>query len=233
MLNCSAALSSTISRRLRRGRGVFLDLGQRRADAFGRGRFVDEGKRAPCQRVLAIFVLRDDLDRNMSCQRIMFQLAQHGPAQHVRQEHVERYRRRLELFRQVEGFRAARRRQNLEAFVAGEIDQNLRIVRVVFDDQENSVSRFEIEPVVRQLLGDPLLGRGLQRGRRRVAGGGGRAGRHRRAGIFQRQIKREGAALAGGAVQMDFAAEQTCEFAADGQAEARAAIFSAGAASAC
>ena len=34
--------------------GVFLDLRQRRADAFGRGRLVDERERAARQRVLAI-----------------------------------------------------------------------------------------------------------------------------------------------------------------------------------
>ena len=87
--------------------GVFLDLRQRRADAFGRRRLVDEGERAARQRVLAVFVERDDLDRNVPRQRIVLELAQHGPAQHVRQEHVERNRRRLELLGEFERLGAA------------------------------------------------------------------------------------------------------------------------------
>ena len=52
---------------------------------------------------------------------------------------------------------------------------------------------------------------------------------HRRPGVFQRQIEHEGAAFAGRALKMDFAAEQARKLAADGEAQAGAAIFSAGA----
>ena len=120
--------------------------------------------------MLAVFVQRDDLDRNVPRQRIVLELAQHGPAEHVGQEHVERYRGRLELLGKIQRFRAACRDQNLEALVAGEIDQHPRIMRVVFDDQQNGVAGFEIQPVVRQLLDDPLLRRDRQRRRRAVLG---------------------------------------------------------------
>ena len=147
--------------------GVFLDLRQRRADALGRGRLVDEGERAARQRVLTVFVERDDLHRNVPRQRIVLELAQHGPAQHVRQEDVERDRGRLELLGEFERLGAAAGDQHLEALVAGQIDQHPRIMRIVLDDQEDGVSRFEIEPVVRQLLDDALLRRcDLQRRRR-------------------------------------------------------------------
>ena len=53
--------------------------------------------------------------------------------------------------------------------------------------------------------------------------------RRRRADIFHRQIEREGAAVAGRAAQLDFAAEQVRKFAADGEAQAGAAVFAAGA----
>ena len=46
---------------------------------------------------------------------------------------------------------------------------------------------------------------------------------------MQRQIQGEGAALPGRADQFDFAAEQRRKFAADGQAQAGAAVFAAGA----
>ena len=156
------------------GFGVFLDLRQRRADALGRRRLVDEGERAARQRMLTVFVERDDLHRNVPRQRIVLELAQHGPAQHVRQEHVERNRRRLELLGEFERLGAAAGDQHLEALVAGQIDQHPRIMRIVLDDQEDGISRLEVEAVVRQLLDDPLLRRcGLQRRRRRE----GRRGR--------------------------------------------------------
>src|SRR3569833_2943224 len=56
---------------------------------------------------------------------------------------------------------------------------------------------------------------------------GGRQG-ERRAGILQRQIEGERAADAGRGAQLDFAAEQAREFAADGEAETGAAVFAAG-----
>ena len=43
--------------------------------------------------------------------------------------------------------------------VAREIDQHPRVMRIVLDDQEDGVSRLEIEPVVGQLLDHALLGR--------------------------------------------------------------------------
>ena len=118
--------------------------------------------------MLAVFVERDDLDRNVPRQRIVLELAQHRPAEHVGQEDVERDRGRLELLGEVQRLRAARRDQNLEALVAGEVDQHPRIMRVVLDDQENGVAGLEIEPVVRQLLDDALLGRGRQSPARRA-----------------------------------------------------------------
>src|SRR6478609_361514 len=45
---------------------------------------------------------------------------------------------------------------------------------------------------------------------------------------MRRQIKSEGRTNTGLALQLDFAAEQIAEFATDGEAEACAAVFSAG-----
>ncbi len=83
-------------------RGVFLDARQRRVDAFGRRRLGDEREGAARQRVLAVLVERDDLHRDVPRQRILLELAQHRPAQHVGQEHVERDRGRLELLGKIE-----------------------------------------------------------------------------------------------------------------------------------
>ena len=46
--------------------------------------------------------------------------------------------------------------------------------------------------------------------------------------VVERQVQREGAALARHARDADLAAEQACELAADGQAEAGAAVLAAG-----
>ena len=91
--------------------------------------------------MLAVLVQRDDLHRDVPRQRIVLELAQHGPAQHVRQEHVERDRRRLELLGEIQRFGAARGDQHLEALVAREIDQHARVMRIVLDDQEDGVAR--------------------------------------------------------------------------------------------
>src|SRR6185369_10691390 len=48
------------------------------------------------------------------------------------------------------------------------------------------------------------------------------------AGILQRQIKREGAALADRAAELDFTAQEARELAADGETEAGAADLAAG-----
>ena len=110
MLICSAALSSTISSRLRRGLAYSLICDSAALTPFGRGRLVDKGKCAARQRVLAILVQRDDLNRDMPGQRIVLELAQHRPAEHVGQEDVERDGGRLELLGKIQRFGAARRR---------------------------------------------------------------------------------------------------------------------------
>ena len=55
--------------------------------------------------------------------------------------------------------------QHLETLVAGEVDQHARVMRIVLDDQQDRIARFEIQPVVRQLFDRPFL-----RGDRQGAG---------------------------------------------------------------
>ena len=72
--------------------------------------------------------------------------------------------------------------------------------------------------------------RGVQTGQRQLtAQVAGTTARRRRADIFDRQIEREGAAAAGHAAQMNFAAEEVGEFAADGEPKPSTAILAAGA----
>src|SRR5579885_3402618 len=69
--------------------GEFLDARERFLDALPRGRLIDEGKGAAGEPVLPVLVERDDLHRNVPRQRVLLELAQHVPAEHVGQEHVE------------------------------------------------------------------------------------------------------------------------------------------------
>ena len=79
----------------------------------------------------------DDLDRDVPRQRVLLELAQHGPAEHVGQEHVERYGRRLELLCQFQRIDALGRNQNLEALLVRKVGEDLRVVHVVLDDQQD------------------------------------------------------------------------------------------------
>ena len=129
-------------------RGVFLDARERRVDAFGRGRLGDEREGAARQRVLAVLVERDDLHRDVPRQRVLLELAEHRPAQHVGQEHVERDRGRLELLGQVERIGAAHRDQHLEALVAREVHDDAGVVRIVLDDQQDACRRAAMSSAV-------------------------------------------------------------------------------------
>ncbi len=208
---------------------VFLDLGQRRGDALGGGRLVHEGERAARQCVLAIFVECNDLDRNMPGQRVVLELAQHRPAEHVGQEHVERDRARLVLLGEVERLRTSCRDHDLEALVAREINQHPGVMRIIFDDQKDGVAGLQCQAIIRQLLDHALLRHdGHRRGSTELRGHS-RPRRDRRSGILERQIEREHAAFAGRALQVDFATEQAGQLTADGEAKARATVFPAGA----
>ena len=123
---------------------VVLDARQRRLEAFGRRRLGHEGEGAAREPVLAVLVERDDLHRDVARERVLLELAQHRPAEHVGQEHVERDRGRLVLLGELERLGAAHGDQHLEALVAGQIHEDAGIVRIVLDDQQDAVARLEV-----------------------------------------------------------------------------------------
>ena len=135
---------------------IILDAGKRGFNAFHGCRFCHEGKCAACQSVKLVLVEGYDLDRDMARQRVLLELAQHAPAQHVGEKHVERYGGWLILLGKFECVGAARRHQNLKAATAREIDQDTTIVRVILDDQQDGIARLDLVPVVRDLFDWPL-----------------------------------------------------------------------------
>ena len=119
---------------------------------FRRGRFGNKCKRASRQAVVPIFVQRQHLNRYVTGCRILLQVVQHRPAQHVGQENIQRHCGRMVFLGQREGFCTASRHKNLEALVPGEIAQHTRIVRVIFDNQQDGIVGLQILPVVGNLL---------------------------------------------------------------------------------
>ena len=85
--------------------------------------------------VLALFLDGEDLHRECGGSRVALQLVEDRPAEHVRQEDVERDGGRLVLARQSERIRAALGDDALEALVARETEQDPRVVRIVLDDR--------------------------------------------------------------------------------------------------
>jgi hypothetical protein len=71
-----------------------------------------------------------------------------GPPEHVGQEDVERDRGRQVLLRQRDRAGAAVRHDAFEALVAGEPEQNPRVVRIVVDDEQHVVAFANLLAVV-------------------------------------------------------------------------------------
>ena len=70
---------------------------------------------------MAIFVERQHLHGNMPGRRILFQMIQNRPAEHVRQENIQRDCGRMVPLRQLQSFRPTVGDENLEALVARKI----------------------------------------------------------------------------------------------------------------
>ena len=136
--------------------GVFLDARQRVFETFRRRRLGHERECAARESVPPVLVERDDLHRDVAGCRVLLELAQHRPAEHVGQEHVERNCGRLVLLGEIQRLGAARGDQHPETPVAGEIDHDPRIVRIVLDDQQGIVARLDFETIVRDGLDRPF-----------------------------------------------------------------------------
>ncbi len=87
--------------------GVVLDLTEGEFEALGRRRLGDEREGAARKPVLAILVHSQHLHRNVARGRILFQVIQDRPAEHVGQEDVERDRTRMEFACERERFGSA------------------------------------------------------------------------------------------------------------------------------
>ena len=115
---------------------IFLDASERGLNAFRRRRLGDERECAAREAMVLVLVERDDLYGDMTRQRILFELAQDAPTQHVGQKNVKRDRTGLILLGKLECVGAAHCYEHLEPLVPREIDQDAAVVRIVLDDQQ-------------------------------------------------------------------------------------------------
>ena len=121
--------------------------------------------------MLAFFLDRDDLHRDVPRDRIELEVVQHGPAQHVGQEDVQRDGRGPELAGQRKALGARGGDDAFEALVARQAQQDARVMRIVLDDQQHG---FAVDDVV-AVVGDTFFAGSAAHGdrQRRSAGAGG------------------------------------------------------------
>ena len=96
-----------------------------------------------CRSSSRVSVQECDASSRASCE-----VVQDGPSEHIRQENVERNRRRVVLLRQRQSLGPGHGTQDLEALVAGQVTQDAGIVRIVFDDQKDRVPFSEVVAIV-------------------------------------------------------------------------------------
>ena len=75
---------------------VLLDARERRIEIFGRCRLGDEGECAARQAVMPVLIERQHLHGNVARPRILLEMIQDRPSEHVGQENIERDRGRVD-----------------------------------------------------------------------------------------------------------------------------------------
>src|SRR5947209_13387392 len=101
---------------------------------------------------MPVLVQSEHLNRNVSGCGILFQMIEHRPAQHVRQEDVEGYRSRVEFAGESETFRSLHCDQDLETFVTRKVAKDLSIMRIILDDEQHRILGLKIVAVIRDML---------------------------------------------------------------------------------
>src|SRR6266702_45910 len=106
--------------------------------------------------MIPVFIQRQHLNWDVSGTWILFQMIKNRPAQHVRQEHVQRNGGGMEFSSQAEGYRSLRRIEGLEGLVMREVRKEPSIMHVIFNDQQDSIAWFQNIPIVRKMFFYPV-----------------------------------------------------------------------------
>ena len=203
--------------------GEFLNSGQGGFESLGGDGFVQVGESAALKTVLAFLFHGDDLHRDVACGRVLLEMAQDRPSQHVRQENVQTDGSGLEFPRQRQSHTAAHSHQAFEALVACQPQQDPRVMWIIFDNQQHGIALLDIVAIV---------GHRFRTGGRQNFHGrdfGIHRARHGRTGVRLREVESKCAAFAKDAGELDLTPEQVGQLAADGQAQSCAAVLAAGA----
>ena len=102
--------------------------------------------------MVPVFIESQHLDRDVAGGGVLFQMVEHGPTQHVGKKNIQRYCCGMELPGQRQCLRASHGHQHFESLVVRQINQNARIVRIVFHDQQDRIVRLQVFTVVRDAL---------------------------------------------------------------------------------
>ena len=186
------------------------------------------------ERILRFLLRRDDKDWNVARRQIGFEAVEDLPAIHIRQTEIERDRGGRELAHQLECRFSPQRHHRLEAILPREIEQPLREIAVVLDDEHRFFPWQNVRPIVREReLHRSGLGRfaivhwflldRFRHNRRRCPF-------RRRGAITLRQEERERAPAAFRTFHSDLAAKHARQLATDREAETGAAVLPARAA---
>ena len=131
--------------------GILLDLPQRFHDLRGVVGFVTNEKRAARQSMMPVFIQGEHLHGDMARARILLQVVEHGPTQHVGEEDVERNGSGMIFAGQGEGLRAIIATRTLKP-LSWQDRKDARIVRIVFDDQQHGIVGLQIRSIVGNLF---------------------------------------------------------------------------------
>jgi len=77
----------------------------------------------------------NNLYGNVSCGRILFQVIEHGPAEHIGQENIEHNRQRLKLVSQRAHMRPVGRDDPLQALFPDQAEQDLGEMGIVLNEE--------------------------------------------------------------------------------------------------
>src|SRR5207237_365754 len=148
---------------------------------------------------------------------------------HIGKRYIERNRRRKILTCERKCFRATKSDKYLEPLFSRKIAKNPRVVDIILNDKEHSVSRLNVLPVILKDFtgifygGDGRYGKFQPRpvGSKRT----GTDGLSRWPHVRLRQIQSKCTSFAGRASELNFATQQACQFAADREPKARSAVL--------
>src|SRR5579871_563939 len=97
---------------------------------------------------MPVFIEGEHLHGNMPRGRILFQMVEHGPTQHVWQEYIQRYCSWTELASEGQCFSATHGNKYLEALIVGEIAQHACIMRIILDYQQHVIAWLQIVAII-------------------------------------------------------------------------------------